>query len=343
VAILVVEGVLRRGQELARTSAGEGRSSIGGAREGSRGRGLADDQGDIDRAVAAAEEGLGLSAGAGIQGNVAAPFLRILGSAASLRGDHLRAKQLYEESLALGREAGDRWSVASSLLQLGNATSEREDYERAKRFYEEGLALSRTLDDTALLTSYPISLGYEYLLQGDPGRGATLNEEAAGLLRERGHKGKLQYALDNLGWAALTRGDRQQARSLHEESLELSRKLGDKLIAAESLEGLACSAARGEEERAARLFGAAEALREGVGYNQTPRERALREPYLEATRSRVGESAWQAAFAEGRAMTFEEALEYALAREETDLPTPPRRRVYSPTNRRSSSLTARRK
>jgi tetratricopeptide (TPR) repeat protein len=78
---------------------------------------LADDQGDIDRAVAAAEEGLSLSAIAEISD--AAPFLRILGSAASIRGDHERAAQLYEESLALGREAGDMRSVASSLLQLG--------------------------------------------------------------------------------------------------------------------------------------------------------------------------------------------------------------------------------
>ena len=271
---------------------------------------LADDQGDIARAVAAAEEGLSLSAGA--ENSDAAPFLRILGSAASIRGDHERAAQLYAESLALSREAGDRRSVASSLLQLGNATSERGDYEEAKRFYEEGLALSRMLDDTALLTSYLISLGYEYLLQGDPERGATLNQEAAGMLRKRGHKGKLQYALDNLGWAALMRGDQQQARSLHEESLELSRELGDKLIAAESLEGLACSAARGEEERAATLFGAAEALREAVGYNQAPRERTLRKPFLGAVRSRLEEAKWEAALVEGRAMTFEGAIAYAL-------------------------------
>jgi predicted ATPase/class 3 adenylate cyclase len=273
---------------------------------------LADDQGDIDRAVAAAEEGLDLSAEAGIQSSVAAPFLRILGSAAVIRGDHERAARLYEESLALSREAEDTRSVASSLLQLGNVTSERGDYEGAKGFYEEGLALSRKLDDTALLTSYLISLGYESLLQGDPERGATLNEEAAVLLGERGHKGKLQYALDNLGWAALMRGDHQQARSLHQESLVLSRELGDKLVAAESLEGLACSAARGEEERAARLFGATEALREAVGYHQAPRERALREPFLGAARSRLEEAKWEAAWAEGRAMTFEDAVAYAL-------------------------------
>ena len=158
-----------------------------------------------------------------------------------------------------------------------------------------------------------ISVGAEFLLQGDHERGTILNEEAAGLYRERGNRGHLQYALDNLGWAALMRGDQQQAEGLHRESLALSRQLGDKLVAAEALEGLACSAsARGEAERVARLFGAAEALREAVGYRQEPREHAMREPYLVAARPRLSEARWDAAWAEGRRLGFEEAIAYAL-------------------------------
>jgi len=82
----------------------------------------------------------------------------------------------------------------------------------------------------------------------------------------------------------------------------------DKLISAESREGLACAAAaRGEAERSARLFGGTRTL----GYEQPPAERALREPYL-AARSRLEEAAWRVAWAEGRAMSFEEAVSYAL-------------------------------
>jgi predicted ATPase/class 3 adenylate cyclase len=274
---------------------------------------LADLQGDIDRAVAAAEEGLSLSARVKIESSVRASFLRILGSAAYVHGDHEQAARLYEESLALSREARDERGVASSLLQLGNVSSDLGDHEEAKTFYEEGLALSRKLDDKALLASALISVGAEFLLQGDHERGAMLNEEAAELYRERGNRGHLQYALDNLGWAALVRGNLQQAEELHRESLALSRQLGDKLVAAEALEGLACSAsARGEAERVARLFGAAEALREAVGYRQEPREHALREPYLVAARPRLSEARWDAARAEGRRLGFEEAIAYAL-------------------------------
>ena len=274
---------------------------------------LADLQGDIDRAVAAAEEGLSIGARVEIKSSITASFLRLLGSAAYVGGDHTRAARLYDESLALSREAKDERGVASSLLQLGNVSSDLGDHERAKTFYEEGLALSRRFDDKALLGSALISVGAEYLLQGDHERGAMLNEEAAGLYRERGNRGHLQYALDNLGWAALMRGDLREAEALHQESLALSRQLGDKLVAAEALEGLACSASgRGGAERVATLFGTAEALREAVGYQQEPRESALREPYLADARPRLSRSAWDAAWARGKLMDFEEAIAYAL-------------------------------
>jgi DNA-binding CsgD family transcriptional regulator len=71
-------------------------------------------------------------------------------------------------------------------------------------------------------------------------------------------------------------------------------------------------------EGAARLFGAAqEALHETVGKRQTTRESALREPYLATARSRLDEATWEAAFAEGRAVELEEAVEYALSEDDS--------------------------
>jgi DNA-binding CsgD family transcriptional regulator len=181
--------------------------------------------------------------------------------------------------------------------------------------------LSRELDGAQLLGAYLINLGYESLLAGEPERATALNEEAAELFRKRGLRDGLRHALDNLGWATLLRGEYDKARILHKESLALCHDLGDKMVASESLEGLACTAgAKGDAERTARLFGAAEALRDAVGCQQIPRERDLREPYLEASRSRLAEAAWEKAFMEGRAMGMEEAVEYALSKEEVTDP-----------------------
>jgi tetratricopeptide (TPR) repeat protein len=175
------------------------------------------------------------------------------------------------------------------------------------------LALSRRLGSAELLSDYLINLGYESLLEGEPERATALNEEAAELYRKRGRRGGLQHTLANLGWATLLRGDYEQAETLHKQSLGVSQDLGDKLIASESLEGLACTAgAQGEAERSAILFGAAERLREAEGYQQSPRDYSLREPYLAAARSLIDEVAWSAAWKKGRSMELEDAVVYAL-------------------------------
>jgi predicted ATPase/class 3 adenylate cyclase len=277
---------------------------------------LASGQGDLDRAQAAAKEGLKLSTDAGLGDVVAADLQNVLGEAvARQRGDYEWAEELLTESLALHRKAGDIRGVAWSLANLANVSSARGNYEQAKKLYEEGLALSRELNGAELLGAYLINLGYESLLEGEPERATALNEEAAELYRKRGLRDGLQYALDNLGWATLLRGNYELAETLHKQSLTVSQDLGDKLIASESLEGLACTAgAQGKAERSAILFGAAEGLREAEGYKQAPRDHSLREPYLTAARSLVDEAAWSAAREKGRSMAFEDAVVYALGK-----------------------------
>ena len=108
--------------------------------------------------------------------------------------------------------------------------------------------------------------------------------------------------------------DPERAAISYRESLTLCKVLGDKWTASESLEGLACVAgASGEAERAAKLFGVAEALSEAVGSQHIPEEDALREPYLEAARARLDATSWRAAWAQGRAMSMEQAIDYALS------------------------------
>jgi predicted ATPase len=275
---------------------------------------LAYGQGDLDRAQAAAKEGLKLSTEAGLGDVVAADLQNVLGEAvARQRGDYEWAAELLTESLTLHRKAGDLRGVAWSLGNLANVSSDRGNYEQAKELYEEGLALSRSLGGAELLGTYLISLGSESLLEGEPEKTIALNEEAAELFRKRGRRGGLQHTLDNLGWATLLQGDYERAETLHEQSLRVSQDLGDKLVASDSLEGLACTAgAQGESERSAILFGAAERLRETEGYQQAPRDRSLREPYLAAAHAQVGEAAWSAAWEKGRSMEFEVAVVYAL-------------------------------
>jgi predicted ATPase/DNA-binding SARP family transcriptional activator/DNA-binding CsgD family transcriptional regulator len=269
---------------------------------------------DLDLAEAAATEGLELVDEAEIEGSLVASFWIMLGERARFRGDYERARELYERSLALSREAGDRSGVAIALISLACIWAEEEEYEQADKLFEESLALGRELGKTGLISSNLINLGTAKLFEGDVEQCETLSKEAVALNRERGHRDSLPWALDNLGWAALSRGDFERARDQFEECLVLCRELNNRLLAAASLEGLACAAGtRGEDERSARLFGAADALREAVGFPRDSGDLALQEPHLSSVHSRLDEKSWEAAFAEGRAMDFDRSVRYALS------------------------------
>jgi predicted ATPase/DNA-binding SARP family transcriptional activator/DNA-binding CsgD family transcriptional regulator len=290
-----------------------------------------DRQGDTYRAKSIAEEGLRLSHEAKLTGAWTANFLRLLGWMAERQGDHERANELLEESLKLSQDADDKVGIARSLLKLGGTSYTLGDRRRAMELYEEGIVVSRELGYTLGLVDILLSMGSLLLLEGDYERGATLNEEAAALLQERGYITGLEHVLDNAGWAALLQDDHERARTSFAESLMQCRELGDKLVAADSLEGLACSAeVQGKIERAAILFGAAEVLREAGGIQHTTEEDELRKPYLAASRARLDEGSWRAAWAQGRAMSMERAIEYALS-EAQPLPS------SSPESEQSSS------
>jgi DNA-binding CsgD family transcriptional regulator/tetratricopeptide (TPR) repeat protein len=285
---------------------------------------LAVEQGDFDRAEVATQEGLELSARAGVEGSLTASLHNILGDVVGTRGDYAQAKRLYEEGLRLYREAGDRRGIAMCISDLGKASMYLGDYEQAKELLQEGFALSRELGGAVPLGGVLINLGYAFLLEGDHERAMMLNEEAAALFRDQGQRDYLPVALDNAGWAALLRRDHERAETFFAESLALGEELGAKLTVSESLEGLACVAgAKGEAEWAARLFGAAWALREAVGYRQLPKERALREPYLADALSQLDEAAWNGALAQGRTMNMNQAVEYALSEEKSATRTYP--------------------
>ena len=116
-----------------------------------------------------------------------------------------------------------------------------------------------------------------------------------------------------LGHDALRRGDALRARLLFNESLGLARDAGDHLALALCLEGLAGMTVEAQPERAVRLAGAAEAIRNQLGARRPDTDRDQIGRWLEAARRALGNGTYAIAWAEGRAMSVEQALACALA------------------------------
>jgi hypothetical protein len=121
-----------------------------------------------------------------------------------------------------------------------------------------------------------------------------------------------------LGMLAVWSGDEHDlAEGFLTDSLALNREIGNWAYGAYCLEAFAgLAGARGQGVRAARLWGAAEALRETIGAPHSPEARPYYERSMAAARAVLGEAAWEAAFAEGGGMSPEEAAAYALGEDD---------------------------
>jgi DNA-binding NarL/FixJ family response regulator len=149
-------------------------------------------------------------------------------------------------------------------------------------------------------------------------RAGQVAERALAISREIGERQATTSALYTLAILARTEGKDEHARNLFEESLRLSAELGNEADVAHCLEGLASMyGAEGRIVRAARLWGAEEAVLEKLEeavYTYLP-DRALHRGQVAAARSQLDEATWTAAWTEGRMMSLEQAVEYALERE----------------------------
>jgi DNA-binding CsgD family transcriptional regulator len=207
----------------------------------------------------------------------------------------------------------DEEGTAVALLNLGMAVMSRGELERSKTLLEEGLPLFRGLGDKWGLTRSLLCLGLAAMFQGDDERAKALIEESLAVSQESGDVYCSSMALNLMALMALLREDYGRAQALCKESLQLSRPSGmEHLIAVALHTSAALAGSRGQPLRSARLWGAAEALREAMGTVFTPLELRTLGPYIAAARAQEEEASWEAAWQKGRAMSMEEAIDYVL-------------------------------
>src|SRR3954471_2821957 len=233
------------------------------------------------------------------------------------QADFERLVDLGEEALALSRELGDQTEVALALQTLAYAESQRNHLERASVLAEEAIKLQRASADTGgVARSLPI-LGFIALGRHDYERAVKVYEESIALARELAREAQDSFAIAvTLIQGALAyseAGDHSRARTLCQEGLELTWKLRMMPLVSGHLNVSAVLAGlRGQPTEAARLWGAAESLRESLNISLAPIERSYYDPPIEAARSQLDDATWKTAWTEGRRMSLEQAVEYAL-------------------------------
>jgi predicted ATPase len=232
-----------------------------------------------------------------------------------------QATMLLTEGLERARDLGDSRKMARALRELGAMARDTEDYANAVLLLEEALTRFRSCGDKFGIAETLHNFGEAMLLQGNDERAWELEYEALRLWRELGGPLEKAWPLQNLGRIALRRGDHIGASAHFLEALHLLYARQHRLPIAVCLVDLAGAAIAAEPNeqgawRAARLLGAAEELRETYMLDLALVQRIELERTLGTARPLLDDHTWDAAWSSGRAMSLDEAVAFALHREE---------------------------
>jgi predicted ATPase/transcriptional regulator with XRE-family HTH domain len=228
--------------------------------------------GQVEHMVALAEKSAELSRRTGSWRNTAQVWI-VLGLLAAVRGEHAQAAEWHRQSLALLRESGDPWELGAALAGQGISAFNLNRFDEAETCLTEALAIFRELGDVW----------------------------------------SIMYTNTYLGLTLVQQANHERAAQMLTDGVRYTDVLGPRVSLPEALEGLAATAlAQGHFERGIQLSGAAEALRETIGAFMSPAVQSIREGYLARARSQLDEAAFTQAWEAGRAMSLEQAIEYAL-------------------------------
>ena len=274
---------------------------------------MAFDQSDTSAAQIYVEEELAIRRELGDRRGIARS-LNVKANVACLQGDYAAELAIRQEGLAIWRELGDRWGIAVSLGNLGFAAYTRNDYASARAMLEESLSIRRELGVRRGIAFSLLHLGLVVQALGDQASACELFEESLEIERELGNWRGVAGVLRCIGRLELEKGDFGAAWSPLCESLTIHRELGDRLEVAYSLEIVArLAASEGIANHAARIWGAAERIREEAGAPRPPSELPEYRQHVADARATLGSDAsFDAAWTEGRAMTMEQAVELAM-------------------------------
>lgn len=279
--------------------------------------------------------------------------LNSAGVLANCQAEYARAIELWERALALGRLVGDEHEVSRSLTNLAGAYVQLGEVEQATNLLEQALAtcgddkrvrasilgnlgyveyvqgkrqservlweeclqLNREIGDTNNTVVALNNLAYSYLSEGEAEKAEQFVEEALRLSEQLGTSTAACILVENMAWLAQIRGQDERAVSLNKEALEMARRSGGARQFLSIIQSLGeLSQKEHRPGRAARLYAISSSIAEQRGFlGSTLLERRKSEANISALRSSMGEAAFEEAWAEGAAMSLDEALAFALS------------------------------
>jgi non-specific serine/threonine protein kinase len=268
---------------------------------------------DVARAQALAREAEQLARAVG-DSWILAQTLGAGGEAFQAGGDFERARAMFVECLQVAEANELGILVALANFRLGRLACLLDD-PLADHLLGQAVALARRSDDPPVLILAVVWHARAALASGDLDRATWLADEGIELATEQRFRRGIVLGEEHAGQIALARGDRAAAASHFAEALRVCREIGEREGFVACLEGLAASAdpARPDElALAAHVLGAADACRASTGRLRRSVNAGMYARAVDLARQHLGDATFETAFANGRALPIEQAVDVAL-------------------------------
>ena len=227
--------------------------------------------------------------------------------------DFSTAQAYLETGLEISRKLGDEANIAFALNSLGMVFTQQLKTEAAQALHEEALEIRRRLCDKAGIAASLSNMGYLFRRQQSYQRAQQCFEESLSLRQELGDEVGRADSFCGLGEVAWIQYAPDKAKPYWRESLTLSVRMENYRVVVKLLESFGILAvAQGDAIRAARLVGAASALRTVLGLSESSNSASIREKQFAQAHEQLGEEAFQAAYEMGKTLTLEEAVAEAM-------------------------------
>jgi predicted ATPase/class 3 adenylate cyclase len=269
-------------------------------------------QGDKQVALASLQEAAALFRQRGDRWPLAL-VLFSLGDTLMALGEDEAARSSFEESEEEFKRVGDVSMRTTATNGLGRLAWLQGDYDRARYLVTQSFEIRRAAGHKYFMGISLATLAEVARCQARFDESTSLSEESMALYRVLGEIAGIAWGKYNQGYVAYYQGDYARATALLNESLGTRFKQANRDGMVLCMAALACVAARtGRLERASLLFGAADVRLEALDARLAPADRQDYEEVRTEVHDALGDAAWESAWQQGRAMTAEQAVSYAL-------------------------------
>jgi predicted ATPase/DNA-binding CsgD family transcriptional regulator len=237
----------------------------------------------------------------------------VRGFLAVLRSDTVVGRPALDRAIAGAREVGEMALLAHALSLASIAANMAGDRDSSRRLLAETRAVVAGLEDVTTMISLLQARALNGFFEGDLDEVRSAASEGVRISRAVGELYTLEMMLFNLGLAVFITGDPAASKPFFVESLGIAGQIDDRVALPLLLDVLGCHAAgSGQARLAARLLGAAQTVRSGVGANLmgflVPMLALAKESAIVA----LGARRFEAEFEAGKRLSRETAVSLAL-------------------------------